>query len=111
MSFAKDDPDRFFFEALSLFWRAFEDHLLDQKPPVMTYNRMFALFSEHSPENLKLLSDELLTAAVALDDRRISGRIAADRLVDSRQPRGNPQSWPGHARRARRAAFVVAVRR
>ncbi|WP_460143304.1 UvrD-helicase domain-containing protein [Pseudomonas sp. S3_B08] len=60
MSFAKDDPDRFFFEALSLFWRAFEDHLLDQKPPVMTYNRMFALFSEHTPENLKLLSDELL---------------------------------------------------
>ncbi|MGX9864025.1 UvrD-helicase domain-containing protein [Pseudomonas moraviensis] len=60
MSFAKDDPDRFFFEALSLFWRAFEDHLLDQKPPVMTYNRMFALFSERSPENLKLLSDELL---------------------------------------------------
>ncbi|WP_447785311.1 UvrD-helicase domain-containing protein [Pseudomonas germanica] len=60
MSFAKDDPDRFFFEALSLFWRAFEDHLLDQKSPIMTYNRMFALFSEHSPENLKLLSDELL---------------------------------------------------
>ena len=60
MSFAKDDPDRFFFEALSLYWRAFEDHLLDQKPPVMTYNRMFALFSEHSPENLKLLNDELL---------------------------------------------------
>src|SRR5471032_978795 len=53
-------PDRFFFEALSLFWRALEDHRLDQKPPVMTYNRMFALFSEHSPENLKLLSDELL---------------------------------------------------
>lgn len=45
---------------MSLFWRAFEDHLLDQKPPIMTYNRMFALFSEHSPENLKLLSDELL---------------------------------------------------
>nr|WP_282582564.1 UvrD-helicase domain-containing protein [Pseudomonas umsongensis] len=60
MSFAKDDPDRFFFEALSLYWRALEDHLLDQKPPVMTYNRMFALFSEHSPENLKLLSDALL---------------------------------------------------
>lgn len=60
MSFAKDDPDRFFFEALSLFLRALEDHLLDQKPPIMTYNRMFALFSEHSPENLKLLSDELL---------------------------------------------------
>lgn len=60
MSFAKDDPDRYFFEALSLYWRALEDHLLDQKPPVMTYNRMFALFSEHSPENLKLLGDDLL---------------------------------------------------
>jgi len=60
MSFAQDDPDRYFFEALSRFWRAFEDHLLDQSPPVMTYNRMFALFSEHSPENFKLLSDELL---------------------------------------------------
>jgi superfamily I DNA/RNA helicase len=60
MSFAKDDPDRFFFEALSLFWRALEDHLLDQSPPIMTYNRMFALFSEHSPENLRLLSDERL---------------------------------------------------
>ncbi|WP_053214073.1 UvrD-helicase domain-containing protein [Pseudomonas sp. Q12-87] len=60
MSFAQDDPDRFFFEALSRYWRAFEDHLLDQSPPVMTYNRMFALFSEHSPENFKLLGDALL---------------------------------------------------
>lgn len=60
MSFAKDDPDRHFFEALSLFWRALEDHLLDQSPPIMSYNRMFALFSEHSPENLKLLSNERL---------------------------------------------------
>ncbi|WP_434557290.1 UvrD-helicase domain-containing protein [Pseudomonas sp. Z4-20] len=60
MCFAQDDPDRYFFEALSRFWRAFEDHLLDQSPPVMTYNRMFALFSEHSPENFKLLDDALL---------------------------------------------------
>jgi len=60
MSFAQDDPDRYFFEALSRYWRAFEDHLLDQSPPVMTYNRMFALFSEHSPENFKLLGDALL---------------------------------------------------
>ncbi|WP_210645040.1 UvrD-helicase domain-containing protein [Pseudomonas sp. Tri1] len=60
MCFAQDDPDRYFFEALSRYWRAFEDHLLDQSPPVMTYNRMFALFSEHSPENFKLLSDSLL---------------------------------------------------
>ncbi|MFC6296663.1 DNA helicase UvrD [Pseudomonas sp. CCM 7893] len=60
MSFAKDDPDRFFFEALSIFWKALEDHLLDQSPPIMTYNRMFSLFGENTPENLKLLSDGLL---------------------------------------------------
>ncbi len=58
MSFSSEDPDRFFFEALSLFWKAFEDHLLEQAPPVMTYNRMFSLFGEKSPENLKLVSDE-----------------------------------------------------
>jgi superfamily I DNA/RNA helicase len=60
MSFAENDPDRYFFEALSLFWKAFEAHLLAQSPPVMTYNRMFALFGETSPENLKQVSDELL---------------------------------------------------
>jgi superfamily I DNA/RNA helicase len=58
MSFSDQDPDRFFFEALSLFWKALENHLLDMTPPVMTYNRMFSLFGEHSPENLKLVSDE-----------------------------------------------------
>ena len=60
MSFAKDDPDRLFFEALSIFWKALEDHLLEQSPPIMTYNRMFSLFGENTPENLKLLSDPLL---------------------------------------------------
>ncbi|WP_166597802.1 UvrD-helicase domain-containing protein [Pseudomonas sp. SLFW] len=58
MSFSSEDPDRFFFEALSLFLKAFEDHLLEQTPPVMTYNRMFSLFGEKSPENLKLVSDD-----------------------------------------------------
>ncbi|WP_342652844.1 UvrD-helicase domain-containing protein [Pseudomonas sp. F3-2] len=58
MSFSEQDPDRFFFEGLSLFWKAFEDHLLDQTPPMMTYNRMFSLFGENSPENLKLVSDD-----------------------------------------------------
>ncbi|PMY44843.1 MULTISPECIES: UvrD-helicase domain-containing protein [Pseudomonas] len=60
MVFARDDPDRFFFEALSLFWRALDDHLLDQSPPIMSYNRMFSLFGENTPENFKLLSDERL---------------------------------------------------
>nr|WP_218584059.1 UvrD-helicase domain-containing protein [Pseudomonas akapageensis] len=60
MSFARDDSDRWFFEALSLFWKAFETHLLAQSPPIMTYNRMFALFGENTPENLRQVSDELL---------------------------------------------------
>ena len=60
MSFATDDPDRLFFEALSLYWRAFERHLEELSPPVMTYNRMFALFGENNPENLRLISDPLL---------------------------------------------------
>ncbi|MCZ7176512.1 hypothetical protein NK362_26595, partial [Salmonella enterica] len=45
---------------LSIFWKALEDHLLDQSPPIMTYNRMFSLFGENTPENLKLLGDGLL---------------------------------------------------
>jgi superfamily I DNA/RNA helicase len=60
MSFAKDDPDCLFFEALSRYWRAFERHLEAQTPPVMTYNRMFALFGENNPENLRLISDSVL---------------------------------------------------
>lgn len=60
MSFPTGDPDALFFEALALYWRALEAHLLDQSPPVMTYNRMFALFGENNPENLQLLPDALL---------------------------------------------------
>nr|WP_189660052.1 UvrD-helicase domain-containing protein [Pseudomonas farsensis] len=60
MSFAPGDSDGPFFEALALFWKALEAHLLAQSPPVMTYNRMFALFGENNPENLKLLPDPLL---------------------------------------------------
>lgn len=60
MSFPPDDSDALFFEALALYWKAFEGHLLAQSPPVMTYNRMFALFGENNPENLRLLPDPLL---------------------------------------------------
>nr|WP_256675786.1 UvrD-helicase domain-containing protein [Pseudomonas sp. R5(2019)] len=60
MIFPRDDTDREFFEALSLFWKAFESHLLDQSPPIMTFNRMFALFGESSPENLHQVSDPML---------------------------------------------------
>ena len=60
MSFPPGDPDALFFEALALYWKALEAHLLDQSPPVMSYNRMFALFGENNPENLQLLPDPLL---------------------------------------------------
>ncbi|MBC3435828.1 UvrD-helicase domain-containing protein [Pseudomonas sp. BW16M2] len=60
MSFPSGDTDAVFFEALALYWKALEAHLLAQSPPVMTYNRMFALFGENNPENLGLLPDPLL---------------------------------------------------
>ncbi|MFJ4390922.1 UvrD-helicase domain-containing protein [Pseudomonas soli] len=60
MSFPSGDSDAAFFEALALFWKALEAHLLAQSPPVLTYNRMFALFGENNPENLGLLPDPLL---------------------------------------------------
>lgn len=60
MSFPSGDTDAAFFEALAIYWKALESHLLAQSPPVMTYNRMFALFGENNPENLGLLPDPLL---------------------------------------------------
>jgi superfamily I DNA/RNA helicase len=66
MNFASDDTDRLFFEALGRFWRAFEQHLQAQTPPVMTYNRMFALFGENNPENLRLIADPLLRSMAHL---------------------------------------------
>ncbi|WP_081951629.1 UvrD-helicase domain-containing protein [Pseudomonas cremoricolorata] len=60
MTFPPGDPDALFFEALALYAQALEGHLLAQSPPVMTYNRMFALFGETNAENLQLLPDPLL---------------------------------------------------
>ena len=60
MSFPQGDTDAQFFEALSLYWKALESHLQGLSPPVMSYNRMFALFGENNPENLQLLPDPLL---------------------------------------------------
>lgn len=60
MSFAPGDSDAAFFEALALYWKALEAHLLGLSPPVMTYNRMFALFGENNAQNLQLLPDPLL---------------------------------------------------
>ncbi|MBJ9975092.1 UvrD-helicase domain-containing protein [Pseudomonas sp. S75] len=60
MRFPAGDSDALFFEALALYWKALEAHLLEMSPPVMTYNRMFALFAEHNPENLRLVPDSVL---------------------------------------------------
>ncbi|MGG2042600.1 UvrD-helicase domain-containing protein [Burkholderia gladioli] len=60
MKFTSSDPDRLFFQALAIFWPAFEAHLAEQKPKVMTFNRMFALFGEHSPKNLRCVTNSML---------------------------------------------------
>lgn len=60
MKFTPSDPDRQFFQALAIFWPAFESYLDAQQPKIMTFNRMFALFGEHSPANLRLVSDSAL---------------------------------------------------
>ncbi|MGG1946841.1 UvrD-helicase domain-containing protein [Trinickia sp. NRRL B-1857] len=60
MAFTSSDPDRFFFQALAIFWPAFEAHLSQQKPKIMTFNRMFALFGEQSPRNLRCVTDSML---------------------------------------------------
>ncbi|MBC3487127.1 UvrD-helicase domain-containing protein [Pseudomonas sp. SWRI50] len=60
MSFTKRDMDGKFFEALGLFWPAFEDFLADQSPRIFTFNKMFAMYSEHAEENLSKLPESVL---------------------------------------------------
>lgn len=60
MSFMKKDVDAKFFEALGLFWPAFEDFLADQSPRIFTFNKMFAMYSENGEENLSKLPDSVL---------------------------------------------------
>lgn len=60
MNLADGHQDRCFFEALGLFWQALDSHLLQQSPPIMTYNRMFSLFGESNSHNLQRLSDDVL---------------------------------------------------
>ncbi|WP_025752830.1 MULTISPECIES: UvrD-helicase domain-containing protein [unclassified Pseudomonas] len=60
MSFTKRDMDGKFFEALGLFWPAFEDFLAEQSPRIFTFNKMFAMYSEHAEENLSKLPESVL---------------------------------------------------
>lgn len=60
MNFTKRDMDGKFFEALGLFWPAFEDFLANQSPKVFTFNKMFAMYSEHAEENFSKLPEGVL---------------------------------------------------
>lgn len=60
MAFASGNADSEFFEALSLFWPAFEKTLAQEEPTVMTFNRIFSLFGEHASRNLQTIPDGIL---------------------------------------------------
>lgn len=53
MNFMPGDLDAKFFEALGLFWQAFERQLLARQKPCLTYGRLFDLFSDKHAENLR----------------------------------------------------------
>ncbi|MDR8364110.1 UvrD-helicase domain-containing protein [Pseudomonas sp. JL3] len=60
MSFLKKDMEAKFFEALGLFWPAFESFLAEQSPRIFTFNKMFAMYSEQGEENFSKLPDSVL---------------------------------------------------
>ena len=60
MELNEQDDDYAFFGALKFYWPALEASLQQQTPPVMTFNRMFALFGESSTEQLRTLPDDVL---------------------------------------------------
>lgn len=52
--------DSEFFQALALFWPAFNEFLHRQQPPLMSYNSMFATLGEAAPGNLAQVPEALL---------------------------------------------------
>lgn len=60
MNLRTDDPDRKFFSALGLYWVALKALLRSMSPPVLTFNSMFAMFSERGERNLRALPDGVL---------------------------------------------------
>ena len=60
MTLYKDEPDTPFFHAMSIYWAAFNDGLLQMSPPVMTFNSMFAMFSERGQQNFRAVPDSVL---------------------------------------------------
>ncbi|AGZ36376.1 MAG: UvrD-helicase domain-containing protein [Pseudomonas sp.] len=62
MNFKKGAIEAKFFEALGIFWPAFEEFLADQSTPIFTFNKMFAMFNEHAKENFKNIPSAILDA-------------------------------------------------
>lgn len=60
MKMAENEADRQFFHAMALYWVQFENDLSRLNPPVMTFNRMFALFGERKTESYAAVPDEVL---------------------------------------------------
>ncbi len=81
MQLAESDPDRDFFEALGIFWRAFNQRLMEANPPIMTFNAMFALFNERNLDSFQHVPDGVLRPMTTL-------------LIDEFQDVGaNTMSW------------------
>lgn len=66
MQLKENDPDSIFFEALAIYWTAFQEELMALPEPVMTFNAMFAMFSERGASNLKAVPDHLLQPMTTL---------------------------------------------
>lgn len=62
MNFKKNAIEAKFFEALGIFWPAFETYLSDQSPPIFTFNKMFAMFNEHAEDNFERIPNAVLDA-------------------------------------------------
>lgn len=60
MSFRKNAIEAKFFEALGIFWPAFETFLSKQCPPVFTFNKMFSMFNEHAEANFEEVPNAVL---------------------------------------------------
>ncbi|ALI04084.1 MULTISPECIES: UvrD-helicase domain-containing protein [Pseudomonas] len=66
MRLSKADVDRDFFHALAIYWNDFTRMLFNMTPPVMTFNTMFAIFSERKPHNLRALTPGVLRPMTTL---------------------------------------------
>ena len=66
MTLYEGEPDTPFFHAMSIYWAAFNDQLSVMSPPIMTFNSMFAMFSERGQQNFRALPDSVLRPMTTL---------------------------------------------